>query len=143
MRPPIMRPLLLLPAFALPAGSAAAQAMPYPPPDTAPITSVKASAPVKPLRVRAAEAHEISGGYEMSNGWYLRVRTAAHHIDAIIDNQPSLRLAEVAPYRFVSGDGNVTMDFKRGSDGEDMRMSYVPDLRPGQRVVLESRMAQR
>src|SRR5690606_28185894 len=140
----IMRPLFLLPAaLLLYAGSAAAQTMPYPPADTAPIASVQVSAPVKSLRLRVAEAERIAGGYDMSNGWHLRVRTAARHIDAIIDNQPPLRLAAVAPYRFVSGDGNVTMDFKRGSDGEDMRMSYVPDLRLGQRVVLESRMAQR
>lgn len=139
-----MRPLFLLPAaMLLLAGSATAQTMPYPPADTAPITSVQVTAPVKSVRVRAAEAEKISGGFEMSNGWYLRVRPAARHIDAIIDDQPALRLAAVAPYRFVSGDGNVTMDFNRGSDGEDMRMTYVPDLRLGQRVVLESRMAQR
>lgn len=138
-----MRALLLLSASLLLAGGAAAQTMPYPPADTAPIASVQVTAPVKSVRIRAAEAEKISGGYDMSNGWYLRIRPASRSIEAIIDDQPPLRLAAVAPYRFVSGDGNVTMDFNRGPDGEDMRMTYVPDLRLGQRVVLESRLAQR
>lgn len=138
-----MRALLLLSASVLLAGGATAQTMPYPPADTARIASVQVTAPVKSVRVRAAEAEKISGGYDMSNGWYLRVRPASRSIEAIIDDQPPITLVAVAPYRFVSGDGNVTMDFNRGRDGEDMRMSYVPDLRLGQRVVLESRLAQR
>lgn len=139
-----MRPLFLLSAsLLLAAGSTAAQTMPYPPADTAPIQSVQVSAAAKSVRIRPDEARQISGGFDMSNGWYLRVLTSARHIDAIIDDQPAIRLVRVAPYRFVSGDRNVTMDFNRGRDGEDMRMTYVPDLRLGQRVVLESRMAQR
>lgn len=139
-----MRSLFLLSAsLLLAAGSTAAQTMPYPPADTAPIQSVQVSAAGKGVRIRPAEVERISGGFDMSNGWYLRVFTSARHIDAVIDDQPAIRLVAVAPYRFVSGDGNVTMDFNRGNDGEDMRMTYVPDLRLGQRVVLESRMAQR
>ncbi|WP_292044642.1 hypothetical protein [Massilia sp. UBA6681] len=136
-------PILLAASLLLSATGADAQTMPYPPADTAPIASVQVSAPSKAARIRAAEAEKISGAYDMSNGWYLRVLTSAHYIDAIIDDNKPIRLAAIAPYRFVSGDGNITMDFKRGSDGADMRMSYVPDLRLGQRVVLESRLAQR
>lgn len=138
-----MRPLFLFCASLLLAGGAGAQTMPYPPADTAPIQSVQVSAAGKGVRIRPAEAERISGGFDMSNGWYLRVFTSAHHIDAVIDDRPAIRLVAVAPYRFVSGDGNVTMDFNRGKDGEDMRMTYVPDLRLGLRVVLESRLAQR
>jgi hypothetical protein len=138
-----MRPLLLLPAsLLLIATGADAQTMSYPPPDTAPIASVQVSAPAKLVRIRPTEARKISGAYDMSNGWNLRVSTTSRYIDAIIDDEKPIRLAAIAPYRFVSGDGNVTMEFNRG-DGDDMRMSYVPDLRLGQRVVLESRMAQR
>lgn len=136
-------PYLLAASLLLSATGADAQTMPYPPADTAPIASVQVTAPVKSVRIRADDAKKISGHYAMSNGWYLRVLTSARHIDAIIDEQQPIRLVAVAPYRFVSGDGNVTMDFNRGSDGEDMRMTYVPDLRLGQRVVLDSRMAQR
>lgn len=139
-----MRPYLLLPAFPLLLATGAnAQTMLYPPADTAPITSVQVSAPGKAARIRPAEARQIVGAYDMSNGWYLRVTPSSRYIEASIDDQPPIRLVATAPYRFVSGDGNVTMDFNRGDDGEDMRMSYVPDLRLGQRVVIESRLAQR
>ncbi|WP_313032496.1 hypothetical protein [Massilia alkalitolerans] len=136
-------PILIAASLLLLATGADAQTMPYPAADMAPIASVQVTAPVKSVRIRVAEAQKISGSYEMSNGWYLRVLTSARHIDAIIDEQRPIRLLAVAPYRFVSADGNVTMDFNRGRDGEDMRMSYVPDLRLGQRVMLESRLAQR
>lgn len=136
-------PILLAASLLLSATGADAQTMTYPPADTAPIASVQVRAPTNAARIRVAEAENISGAYEMSNGWYLRVITSAHYIDAIIDDEKPIRLAAIAPYRFVSGDGNITMDFHRGADGADMRMSYVPDLRLGQRVVLESRLAQR
>lgn len=35
------------------------------------------------------------------------------------------------------------MEFNRGVAGEEMRMTYVPDLRLGQRVVVDSALAQR
>lgn len=127
----------------LSATGADAQTMPYPPADTAPIASVQVSAPGKIARIRSVEAQKIVGAYALSNGWYMRVIPSRRYIDATIDDQKPIRLVAVAPYRFVSGDGNVTMEFNRGDDGEDMRMSYVPDLRLGQRVVLESRLARR
>lgn len=135
--------ILIAASLLLSATGADAQTMPYPPADTAPVPWVQVIAPGKAPRIRAAEAENISGAYEMSNGWYLRVLTAPRYIEAIIDDEKPIRLAAVAPYRFASGDGNITMDFHRGADGQDMRMSYVPDLRLGQRVVLESRLAQR
>lgn len=139
-----MRPHILFPAsLLLLATGAAAQTMPYPPSDTAPVTSVQVSAPGKAARIRPAEARQIVGAYDMSNGWYLRVTPSSRYIEAEIDSQPPIRLVAAAPYRFVSGDGNVTMEFNRGDSGEDMRMSYVPDLRLGQRVVIDSRLAQR
>lgn len=143
-----MRPLSLLRAsliasLLLAAASAAAQTMPYPPASSARIASVEVSAPARSVQIRTEEAERISGAYQMSNGWRLRVLTSDRHIDATIDKQRPIRLAAVGPYKFVSADGNVTMDFNQGSNGDDMRMSYVPDLRLGQRVVLESRLAQR
>ena len=139
-----MRPhFLLLSAALLLAPSAGAQNIPYPPADTAPLSSVQVTAPAKTQRIKSHEAQKISGAYEMSNGWYLRVLTSARHIDAIIDDRKPLRLAQVAPYRFVSGDGNVDMRFNRGSSGDDMEMSYRPDRDLAARIVISSRIAQR
>ncbi len=139
-----MRPHhLILPATLLLASTVGAQNMPYPPADTAPITSVEVTAPAKLQRIKSHEAEKIRGTYEMSNGWFLRVQAAPRHIDAVIDGRSPLRLLPVAPYRFASGDGNVTMDFNRGSTGDDMEMSYIPEGRVAQRVVLSSRLAQR
>lgn len=143
-----MRPLSLLRAsliasLLLAAASAAAQNMPYPRANTVPIASVQVSAPARTVQVRAEEAERITGSYKMSNGWRLKVHTSDRHIDATIDKERPIRLVAVGPYQFASRDGNVTMDFNQGKDGDDMRMSYVPDLLLGQRVVLESTLAQR
>ena len=140
-----MRPLSLLLSVSLllPAAGAGAQAMAYPPPDTAPISWVQVTARSTAPPIETREARQISGAYEMSNGWYLRVHTGRRYIDTIIDDQPRLRLVPVAPYRFVSGDGKVTMQFNRGVTGDEMLMSYYPDGRLAQRVLLESRLAQR
>lgn len=135
--------LLLSASLLLPAAHAGAQAMAYPPPDSAPITSVRVTAAPTAQRIKTVEARKISGGYDMSNGWYLRVHPGPRFIDTIIDDQPSLRLNAVAPYTFVSGDGNVTMLFNRGEDGNEMEMSYRPDRRLAERIVISSRVAQR
>ncbi|MFC5478832.1 hypothetical protein ACFPQ5_11555 [Massilia suwonensis] len=123
-----MRPMaLLLPAtLLLPLSSAQAQTTPYPPADTAAISTVQVTAPAKIMRIRPEQAEKIGGSYEMSNGWYLKVRTTSRYIDATIDEQRPIRLVAVAPYRFASGDGNVRMDFNRGEYGDDMLMSYLP-----------------
>lgn len=143
MRPhPLLRTSLIA-ALLLVAAGTAAQTMPYPPAATARIASVEVSAAARSVQIHTEEAERIAGAYKMSNGWHLKVLTSDRHIDATIDKQRPIRLAAVGPYKFVSADGNVTMDFNQGRDGDDMRMSYVPDLRLGQRVVLESRLAQR
>lgn len=139
-----MRPLsFILPTslFLLASGTLA-QGLPYPH-DTAPISTVQVSAPVRGTWVRPDQVGQIAGSYDMSNGWYLQVRTAPRYIDASIDRQPPIRLVQVSPYKFVSGDGNVTMRFNEGNWGDEMVMSYVPDPRVAQVVTLSSRMAQR
>lgn len=139
-----MRPLssCLSAAALLCAAGAGAQTLPYPQ-DTLPSSTVQVTAPARGTWVRPEQARQIAGAYDMSNGWYMRVRTATRHIDVTIDEQKPLRLVPVAPYRFVSGDGNVTMEFNRGNWGDEMMMSYVPDRRTAQVVVLTSRIAQR
>jgi len=136
-------PFLLLPASLLLAAATHAQTMPYPPHDSAPLSSVQVSARAMPERIKAHQRDKIAGAYEMSNGWYLRVHTDARSIEASIDREPPLRLVAIAPYKFVSGDGKVTMQFNLGDTGDDMEMSYVPAGSLAQRVVLSSRLAQR
>lgn len=141
-----MRPLsFLLSAslLALSAGAAAQNSMPYPQPDTAPSATVQVSARAIPERIKQHQAEKITGDYAMSNGWYLRVKTGAHHIDARIDDREPMRLVRVSTYGFASRDGNVTMDFNRGQTGDDMLMTYVPNPALAQRVALTSRIAQR
>jgi hypothetical protein len=140
-----MRPLaLLLPAtLLLPASSALAQTTPYPPPDTAAISTVQVTAPARTMRIRPEQAEKIGGTYAMSNGWYLKVRTAARYIDATIDNERPIRLAAVSPYHFSSGDGKVRMEFNRGENGDDMLMSYIPAPGLAQVVVSSAPIATR
>ena len=134
-----MRPLsLLIPASLLAlAASVGAQTptQPYPRPDTAPISTVTVTAPAKTVRLRDEQVREIAGSYAMSNGWNLRVRGTPRYIDAIIDNEKPMRLRPVSADKFVSGDGNVTMEFNRGRLREEMMMSYVPVA--GQAGVVE------
>jgi len=138
-----MRTLFLLPASLLLAASTGAQTLPYPRTETDPMSTVSVKAPPKTIRVRPDQAELIGGTYAMSNGWRLKVRTASRYIDAAIDNEAPMRLYAVAPYKFASSDGNVDMVFNRGATGEDMAMSYVPDQRLGQVVVISSQVAQR
>ncbi|MGH8855021.1 MAG: hypothetical protein ACREWI_12155 [Telluria sp.] len=139
-----MRALFLLPlSLSLLASGAGAQGLPYPPADTAPVSTVQVSG-YAGQRIEPRQARRISGAYEMSNGWFLRVRPTSHHIDAIIDDQRALRLIPISRHKFVSGDGNVTMEFSRaGSQADEMTMSYIPVPGLAQRIVLSSTLAQR
>ena len=140
-----MRPLtLLLPvSLLLLASSAGAQSLPYPQADTASGPVVQVTAPSRSVRLKEEEARQVEGTYAMSNGWRLKVEATQRFIDARIDRQRPLRLRAVSPDRFVSADGNVVMEFNKGEWREDMTMSYVPDPRLAQVVVLSARMAQR
>ena len=134
-----MRSLFLLPASLLLAASAGAQNLPYPrADDTAAMSTVTVTAPPKTIRIQPDQVQMITGSYEMSNGWYLKVRTAQRHIDATIDNEKPMRLYAVAPYKFTSSDGNVKMEFNRGTWGDDMLMSYRPDPRLAEVIVIST-----
>ena len=140
-----MRPLpLLLSASLLAlASSASAQTTPYPQGDTASISTVQVTAPGKTVWIRDEQARQIAGAYAMSNGWFMKVRTASRYIDATIDNEKPMRLLAVSSDKFVSRNGNVVMEFNRGEAGDDMLMSYRPDPRLAEVVVLSAPMAQR
>ena len=139
-----MRPLsLLIPASLLVlAASAGAQTQPYPLPDTAPVSTVTVTAPGKTIRLLPDEVRQIAGSYDMANGWRLEVRGKPEYIDATIDSEKPMRLKAVSKSKFVSGDGNVVMEFNQ-STGEDMKMSYAPDPSKPSMVSIPAQRAKR
>jgi len=137
-----MRPLLLLPSLLL-STAALAQDLPYPQAESPALSSVRVNAPFKTVWLSDEHARELAGHYEMSNGWDLKVRTAARFIDATIDRREPMRLFHVEQDRFVSSDGSVAMRFNQGDNGDEMTMRYLPDPRLAQVVEISARMAQR
>lgn len=134
-----MRPLsLVLPASLLVFAAGAAAQTSYPRPGAASISTVQVSAPQRPVQLTYEEADRIGGAYALSNGWRLDVQPAWTHIDAVIDAQKPIRLIAVGPYRFVSRDGSMSMEFNRGARGEDMVMRYMPDPRLARVVEISS-----
>jgi hypothetical protein len=136
-------PLLLSASLLVLSASASARTMPYPDADT-PVagSTVQVTAPAVLIPDRLAE--QIRTTYALSNGWRLKVEPfGRHYIDARIDNRRTMRLRAVAEDTFVSRNGKVTMQFNQGESGDDMTLSYVPDARLAQVVVISSRIAQR
>jgi len=125
------------------ATNSVAQTLPYPQNDTAPVTAVVVSAAAAPYWIRKEQARNIAGVYNLSNGWLMKVRPGSRTIDTTIDKQKPMRLLAVSPYKFASGDGRVTMEFNRGDFGEDMIMTYAPDPRYADVIVISSSIAQR
>lgn len=111
--------------------------------DAESMSSVQVRAPLKPLRIRDEQAAWITGRYALANGWYLKVHSEPRYIVARIDERDPIRLYAVAPYQFVSRDGKVTMDFRRGPAGEDMAMGYVPETGLAWIEVVSLPLAQR
>ena len=135
--------VLLPAALFLFASSSGAQTMPYPQDDTASISTVVVNAAATPFRIKEDRARQIAGTYDLSNGWRMKVSSGSRTISATIDKQKPMRLLAVSPYKFASGDGRVTMEFNRGDFGEDLVMSYAPDPRLADMVVISSSIAQR
>lgn len=101
-------------------------------------TRVQVVAPAQPFVFHDDAAEWISGAYAMSNGWRLKVDPSLDGIVAQIDKRHPIRLAAVSPDRYVTSDGNISMEFNRGAHGDEMLMSYVPDARTMRVVVLSS-----
>lgn len=102
------------------------------------ISQVQVMAPTQAFRFYEHDAEWISGAYKMSNGWRLKVEPSANGIVAQIDKRRPIRLVASSPDRYVSPDGLVAMEFNRGPSGDDMMMSYVPDQRTAEVVVITS-----
>lgn len=134
---------LLIPASLLVlATGAGAQTQPYPRPDTAPISTVTVTAPAKAIRLRPDEVKQIAGTYDMANGWKVEVLGKPEYIDATIDTEKPMRLKAVSRNKFISGDGNVVMEFNQGTD-YDMKLSYVPDPSKPSMVSIPAQRAKR
>ena len=139
-----MRPLsVLIPASLLVlAAGAGAQTQPYPRPDTAPISTVTVTAPAKTVRLAPDDIRQVAGTYDMANGWRLQVSGKPEYIDATIDTEQPMRLKAVSRKKFVSGDGNVIMEFSPGTS-DDMKMSYAPDPSKPSMVSIPAQKAKR
>jgi hypothetical protein len=134
--------LLAVPAsLLLLASHATAQTGNYPLQETAPVATVEVTAP---FQLTEEESETVRGMYAMSNGWRLKVAPrSASGITAQIDRERPIRLIAVTADKFVSPDGNVTMDFNRGTYGDEMLMTYVPNPRLAIRYEIRATMAQR
>ncbi|WP_020652623.1 hypothetical protein [Massilia niastensis] len=142
-----MRPLSLALAASLLllASNAGAQSGSYPATGTTPSSTVQVTAPAPGFQFWEYQAEWISGAYAMSNGWRLKVDPSSTGIVAQIDKQRPMKLIALSEDKFVSRDGNVSMEFNRGAQGDEMLMSYVPDdpSLAHQVIVVKATMAQR
>jgi hypothetical protein len=127
---------MTVPVFLLLAANAGAQQQIQAPADPGQTSRVEVTAPPQPFLFFDYEAEAISGAYAMSNGWHLKVDPSSEGIVAQIDKRTPMRLHAVSRDEYVSHDGNVSMTFNRGQRGDDMLMSYVPDARTAQVVVV-------
>jgi len=136
-----MRPLSLMLIPVLLVSASGTQAQTVAPDDPVAVVQVK---PMDgPYRLRNEQARQIAGTYEMSNGWSVDVRPDMRHVDVLIDRNRPLRLLAISPRKFVSGDGNVTMEFSRGNDENDMTLRYVPGVGMAEVVLTSVSIAQR
>ena len=136
-----MRPLYLMLIPVLLVSASGTQAQTLAPDDPVAVVQVK---PMDgPYRLRNEQARQIAGTYEMSNGLSVDVRPDMRHVDVLIDRNRPLRLLAISPRKFVSGDGNVTMEFSRGNDENDMTLRYVPGVGMAEVVLTSVSIAQR
>ncbi len=143
MRIPSPLALAVALPLALLAADAAGQSRQYPLTGSDAISSVQVTAPARAVNIHQQDLDAVRGAYAMSNGWRMKVSTAAGGIRAQIDRQPAIYLVALSPDRYASRDGNVTMEFNRGDTRDDMLMSYMPNDRLAQRIVVKATLAQR
>lgn len=142
MRSPHPLAVALAVSMTLFVADAAAQSRPLPA-SSGPISSVEVTAPARTVRVYQDDLDAVRGTYAMSNGWRMEVSPAPGGIAAKIGRDRPMRLVALSPDKYASRDGNVTMEFNRGDSGDDMVMSYVPDPRLAQIIVVKATLAQR
>ena len=126
--------LLTIPAsLVLLASVAQAQSVTDPSPASTTMQTVQVTAP---FLINDSETETVSGQYAMSNGWRLKVEPASNGIVARIDRDRPIKLVALSADKFVSRDGNVTMDFNRGAYGDEMLMTYISNEPLAARYVI-------
>jgi hypothetical protein len=139
-----MRSLLFIVPFALLSSTNVnAQVRESPKSDVQPTYTIEVTANEQPFQFYEYEAEWISGRYQLSNGWKIKVDPTSSGIVAQIDKRPPIRLVAVSGNRYVSPDGNMTMEFNRGLRRDEMKMDYMPDQRTAEVIVATATMAQR
>jgi hypothetical protein len=108
-----------------------------------PVAVVQVKPADGPYRLRNEQARQIAGMYEMSNGSSVEIRPDMRHVDVVIDRNRPMRLLAMSSRKFVSGDGNVTLEFSRGNDDNDMTLRYVPGTGLAEVVLTSASFAQR
>jgi hypothetical protein len=122
---------------------AGAQSKDYPFTTAADVTTVEVTGHQRPYYVTREQTNAVKGKYLMSNGWFLDVQAKSHDIVARIDNERPMHLIAVSADKFVTADGNVSMEFNRGPFQDDMLMSYVPSSNLAAVITIGSSMAAR
>jgi hypothetical protein len=136
--------LLAIPVSLLLVSShAGAQSKDYPFTSASDITTVEVTGHQRLYHVTREQTNAVKGKYAMSNGWFLDVQPGSRDIVARIDNERPMHLLAVSSDKFVTPDGNVTMEFNRGQSGDDMLMSYVPSSNLAAVITIGSTMASR
>jgi hypothetical protein len=122
---------------------AGAQAVPTAPgePNVLPEISVVAAMPRYPIRLEQARA--VRGIYQMSNGWTMEVKPDWRRVYVQIDQRAAVEVVPISPFKFVSADGNMAMEFALGVRGDEVVLRYLPEGSTAQAVVLTSTLAQR
>ena len=119
------------------------QSGPLPQSDSA-MSEIRVPAPAKSYwTLRRTELDALRGTYLLSNGWLLKVRPNTRMMMAQIDDRPAMSLLPMSPDKFVSLDGNMSMEFNLGDSGDEMVLAYVPDPRTAQVVIVRTSLAQR
>lgn len=143
MRPLTPLNLALAVSLTLLVDNAAAQSRQFPTTSSGPISSVEVTAQARTVRIYQEDLDAVRGVYALSNGWRMAVSPASGGITAQIGRHRAMHLVALSADKYASRDGNVTMEFNRGPTREDMVMSYVPDRRLAQVIVVKATLAQR
>ncbi len=113
-------------------------------PDERAMSEIRVTAPPAGYRLlRREDAAAIRGTYALSNGWILKVQPSSRRVFAEIDDRGLMELKALSPDKFVSLDGNMTMEFNMGDRGDEMLLAYVPDPRTAQVIMVRTRLAGR
>jgi hypothetical protein len=126
-----MRPIILLtfvPALLL-AACAAPQA-----PGSAPTAAHR-------YYLGPAEMDEIKGVYRADNGLVMRVTHVGRRLYLQLGQRPRTEMVPLAPYRLVSPDQRVTMEYRPNAFADELVVSYPAGLDVASARIVTVRLA--